>query len=264
MQDATRISLKNRTGMQMSPGDSQELLEATGGQYAKGVPDPERDGLAETRAEYLSEAGPLGTVPAPVTPVGMAQSAARMLKGDRVQVFMDKLSERAAFERGGARLYDGLLAKHQAELADRGHGSDGADGVSRETLLEFRNQEAEHFMLVSQAISRLGGDPTAQTPSADVVGMLAAGLVQTVSDPRTSLPQTLSAILAAELVDVASWELLAQLAQAMGQDEMAQDFRKALQQEEKHLRVIREWYASLVLGESGQPKASEKSTTRRK
>jgi ferritin-like protein len=263
MQDATRISMKNRTGLQMSPGDSQELLEATGGQYAGRQPDPEREGLAETRAEYLAEAGPLGTVPAPVTPVGVARSAARMLKGERMQVFMDKLSERAAFERGGTRLYDGLLAKHQAELAGRGHGSQGADRVSRETLLEFRDQEAEHFMLVSQAISRLGGDPTAQTPCADVVGVMTTGLVQAVSDPRTSLPQTLSAILAAELVDVASWELLGQLAEAMGQDEMVRDFRQALLQEEKHLRVIHDWYTSLVMGESSsKEKSAGKSANR--
>jgi hypothetical protein len=258
MQDATRISLKNRTGMQMSPGDSQELLEATGGQYAEGLPDSEHDGLAETRAEYLAEAGPLGTVPAPVTPVGMVQSAVKMLKGDRVQVFMDKLAERAAFERGGARLYDGLIVKHQAELANEGHGSQGAGMVSRETLLEFRNQEAEHFLLISQAISRLGGDPTAQTPCADAVGVMAMGLVQTVSDPRTSLTQTLGAILTAELTDVASWELLAKLAQAMGQDEMARSFRTALQEEERHLRVIRDWHSALVMGESGKPTSKGK------
>jgi rubrerythrin len=260
MQDATRISLKNRTGMQMSPGDSQELLEATGGQYAEGLPDPENDGLAETRAEYLAEAGPLGTVPAPVTPVGIVQSAVKMLKGDRVQVFMDKLAERAAFERSGTRLYDALLAKHQAELTNTGHGSEGADLVSRDTLLEFRNQEAEHFLLVSQAITRLGGDPTAQTPCADAVGMMSIGLMQTVTDPRTSLPQSLGAILTAELTDVASWELLAKLAQAMGQDEMARSFREALTQEEKHLRVIREWHTTLVMGESGNPKSGTRGT----
>ena len=130
--------------------------------------------------------------------------------------------------------------------------------ISRQTLLEFRHQEAEHFLLVSQAISRLGGDPTAQTPCADAVGMMSAGLVQTVSDPRTSLTQSLGAILTAELTDVAGWELLARLAQAMGQDEMARSFRAALQQEERHLRVIRDWHSALVMGESG--KSTKKGT----
>ena len=260
MQDATRISLKNRTGMQMSPGDSKDMLDATGGDYAAGEPDPENDGLAETRAEYLAEAGPLGTVPAPVTPVGMVQSAVKMLKGERVQVFMDKLSERAAFERSGTRLYDALLAKHRGELSNEGHGAEGAGMVSHDTLLRFRNQEAEHFMLVAQAITQLGGDPTAQTPSADTVGMMSIGLMQTVSDPRTTLTQSLSAVLTAELTDVASWDLLAKLADAMGQEEMARSFRAALHEEENHLRVIRSWYSALIMGESGNPTADLKGT----
>ena len=70
MQDATHISMKNRTGMQMSPADSRELLEAVSSQELEGLPDPENDGLAEVRTEYLAEAGPLGTVPAPATPRG--------------------------------------------------------------------------------------------------------------------------------------------------------------------------------------------------
>ena len=256
MQDATRISLKNRTGMQMSPADSQDLLEATGGQYAGSTaPDPLRNGLAATRAEYLADAEPLGTVPAPVTPVGMVKSAAKMLKGERMQVFMDKLSERAAYERGGTRLYDALLTKYEGELTRDAHGVQrGAQLVSRDTLLAFREQEAQHFLLVSDAIKQLGGDPTAQTPCADVVGVMSMGLVQTVTDPRTSLTQSLSAILTAELTDVASWDLLAQLADAMGQEDMARDFRDALTHEQQHLHVVQQWYSALVLGESGNTK----------
>lgn len=255
MEDSTRTSLRNRTGLQMSPADSQELLEATrGGQYAStALPDPQSDGLAETRAEYLAEAGPLGTVPAPVTPVGMARSAAQALGGRKLQVFMDKLAERAAFERGGVRLYDALLAKHRGEIEQQAHGTrgNGRDPISYDTLLEFRQQEAEHFLLVADAINRLGGDPTAQTPSADVVGMMTLGLVQTVSDPRTTLTQSLGAILTAELADASSWDLLAELAVASGQEQMAREFREALHHEERHLRTIRDWHTALVLGESG-------------
>lgn len=253
MEDSTRISLQNRTGLHRSPGDSQELLEAThGGQYAStALPDPQDDGLAETRAEYLADAGPLGTVPAPVTPVGMVRSATQMLAGHRLQVFMDKLAERAAFERSGVRLYDALLAKHRGEIELQAHGTRGKDDVSHDTLLEFRQQEAEHYLLVADAISRLGGDPTAQTPCADVVGMMGMGLVQTVSDPRTTLTQSLGAILTAELTDVANWDLLARLAAASGQEQMAREFGEAMHHEELHLRTIRTWHAALVMGESG-------------
>lgn len=181
MEHSTRTSRQNRTGPQLSPGASGETLEATrGGQYASTArPDPQSDGLAATRA------------------------------GHRLQVLMDKLAERAAFERSGMRLYDALLAKHREEIELQAPGIRGSDGVSLDTLLEFRQQEAEHYLLVADAISRLGGDPTAQTPCADVVGMMAMGLMQTVSDPRTTLTQGLGALLTAELTDVANWDLLA-------------------------------------------------------
>jgi rubrerythrin len=249
MQDeSTSISLKNRTGLQRSPAQSQEMLQAMEDQPVRGLPDPEHDGLAEVRAEYINDAEPLGTVPAPLTATGMVKSAANMLTGKRLHVFMDKLAERLAFERGGTRLYDALLAKHVAAAAN----GNEAGEVTHATLVEMRNEEADHFRLVAECIAELGGDPTAETPSADVAGVQSMGLIQTVTDPRTSLTQSLSAILAAELVDNAGWELLLELAENMGQDEMAGQFRAALQTEERHLRVIRTWYASLTLAASGQ------------
>ena len=234
----------NQSGMLTAEDGGEKMMQNI--ELTKPPRGDERD-LAKLRLEYAQDPEPVGSIPEP-TPPGIAA------------VLMDKLGERLAFERSGTRLYDALLAKHQAELSNTGHGSEGADLVSRDTLLEFRNQEAEHFLLVSQAITRLGGDPTAQTPCADAVGMMSIGLMQTVTDPRTSLPQSLGAILTAELTDVASWELLAKLAQAMGQDEMARSFREALQQEEKHLRVIREWHTALIMGESGNPKSGTRGT----
>jgi rubrerythrin len=249
MQNAsTNVSLKNRTGMQRSPVQSQELLQSTADHADPGLPNPEADGLAEVRAEYIEDAEPLGTIPAPLTVTGAVKSAANMLTGRRLHVFMDKLAERLAFERGGTRLYDALLAKHLAAPLD----GEGDVKVTRDTLIEMRNEESEHFLLVSDSITELGGDPTAETPSADVAGVQSMGLVQTVTDPRTSLVQSLSAILAAELVDNAAWELLVQLARGMGQDEMAAQFERARLTEARHLKVIRGWYTSLTLAESGR------------
>jgi rubrerythrin len=250
MQNAsTNVSLKNRTGMQRSPVQSQELLQSTADHQDPALPNPEADGLAEVRAEYIEGAEPLGTIPAPLTATGVVESAANMLTGRRLHVFMDKLAERLAFERGGTRLYDALLAKHLAAPEADG---DGAVTVTRDTLIEMRNEESEHFLLVSDCITELGGDPTAATPCADVAGVQSMGLVQTVTDPRTSLVQSLSAILAAELVDNAAWELLVQLAQGMGQDDMAAQFERARLTEARHLKVIRGWYTSLTLAESGR------------
>jgi ferritin-like metal-binding protein YciE len=100
--------------------------------------------------------------------------------------------------------------------------------------------------MLSECIKRLGADPTAQTPGADLVGIESQGLVQTVSDPRTTFGQSLHAVLVAELADVEAWDLLASLAEGMGEDEMAQNFRQALAQEQEHLAKVRSWYQSIV------------------
>jgi Mn-containing catalase len=70
-------------------------------------------------------------------------------------------------------------------------------GPSSEDLNHIYIEELEHFKLLQKAIANLGGDATVQTPSADVVGVLSHGIVQVVSDPRTTIPQTLQAVLSA-------------------------------------------------------------------
>jgi hypothetical protein len=92
----------------------------------------------------------------------------------------------------------------------------------------------------------LGADPTAQTPCADLVGVQAMGLLQSVSDPRTSLVQTLSSLMAAELIDVASWEMLSRLARSMGRDDLADRFDEATEHETEHLTTISGWYEGLL------------------
>ena len=59
-----------------------------------------------------------------------------------------------------------------------------------------------------------------QTPCADVTGAESIGLLQVVSDPKTTVDQSLHAILVAELADNAGWEELIALAREMGQDDM--------------------------------------------
>ena len=282
MQDASQVTLKNRTGMQISPVQGRELLEslelevADAPQDADGGPgEPTLDDVA-LRRDYIRSSGPLGTIPPPLSVKGVAKSAAKMLTGRSPQVLLDKLAERAAFERGGTRLYDALLVKYAATpradlrpivgadgtastpasaptaagASARAIGS-GGDDISEGALLEIRNQEAEHYQLLAGCIAKLGGDPTAETPSANLVGVQTIGLVQVVTDPRTNLMQSLQATLAAELIDVAGWELLVSLAEAMGQDEMVDLFQTALEEEEEHLRLTQAWYSVLVLAESG-------------
>ncbi len=241
MEDPTKLG-HNRTGMQMSPFHG-EMSKMTARDAATIVaptdPDqPESLLIAELRREYVNEADALGSVPPPGTLSGALKSGAAMITGNRLQVFIDKVAERMAFERGGTRLYDAALVK-AAALAQ-------GTPVTLERMKQIRNQEAEHAEMLRQALLTLGADPTAQTPCADLVGVQAMGLMQSVADPRTSLAQTLSSLLAAELIDVASWEMLSRLATSLGNDELASHFDRALEQENEHLQTISGWYEGLL------------------
>lgn len=231
----------NKTGMQMSPQDGRSLIEAA----RNALPTSEGDhtSLGLVRNDYYVDSGPVGSVPPPGTLKGVLKSGMDMMKGDRPQVLLDKLGERAAFERGGTRLYDALLMKFDAKPGTKGV-------VSRDRLQEFRDEEHAHFELLSEAIAQLGGDPTAMTPCADLAGVQASGLMQAINDPRTSLAQCINTILIAELADECAWEMLIDLAQQSGHDDLAQRFRTALQEEEDHLQQVRAWLKDLTLAEA--------------
>jgi hypothetical protein len=163
--------------------------------------------------------------------------------------FMDKLGERLAFERSGVRLYNALIAK--LDLFGSWPG-----GPTRVELESIRDDELTHFLLLNEVIRRLGGDPAAVTPSADLVDLTAMGLRQALGDPRTNLLQSLEAILIAELVDRECWGRLIELAHDTGPALVAA-FEEAHQQEEAHLARVRAWVLSS--GADPVPEASRHS-----
>ena len=65
-----------------------------------------------------------------------------------------------------------------------------------------------------------------------------------IVDPRTTLLQSLEAILIAELADNACWEALIALAEQAGEDPLVQPFEQALVTEQEHLRKVRAWLAA--------------------
>ena len=231
----------NRTGLQTSPIHSKELLEA------EEALQSEFTGILadfiDIKAEAITEADPLGSVPPPVSVKGVLNTGMKMIKGVNPQVFIDKLAERAAYERGGTRLYDALIVKFMSCDPQPA-------GISREDLADIRSDELAHYHLVVDAITSLGGDPTAQTPSADVVGVGTMGLMQVLNDPRTTFSDCLNAMLTAELTDVDAWDLLARLADDIGEEDLAVQFRQALLQENEHLQRVRRWYQASVMGDS--------------
>lgn len=229
---------KNKTGIAMSPKDAVKSIE--GAKELTPVDPANLQTIGENRVRFMREAEPLGSVPVPTTLKGAAMGILEMIQQGNHN-FVDKLGERLAFERTGTRIYEALISKW-----------DGTDDKSMlpplEMLQRFRDEEHEHFQMLFKTIEDLGLDPTAVTPAADSAAVASMGIVQVVSDARTSFAQALDAILMAELTDHDSWDLLSQLAEIAGAKETASKFRIALEQEAFHLQKVREWVQQMAMG----------------
>jgi len=216
MQTVTEVG-RNHSGMDIAP-NAAEMLENTELTEPRG---DERE-LVKARAAYVEQAEPVGTLPE--------------TEGS-LTLLMDKLGERLAFERSGTRLYDALMVKCKV----------AGSKIPAKELQHIRDEEAMHFALCGAAIQSLGGDPTEQTPCADVAGVEGMGLMQVLTDPRTTVAQCLHAILVAEMTDNAAWEELIELTQPTGNDDLIARFQKAQQNEAEHLEKIRGWYKAATM-----------------
>jgi rubrerythrin len=225
----------NRTGIQMSPLLSKRMESAY--QDFPHTPVDTSISFADFKQTYIQEADSLGSIPLPGSLQGAISTGKQFVKGEHPEILIDKLGERLAFERAGVRLYDALIAK--AEVA--------MPGESLSKLYQFRNEEAEHFAMIRDAIESIGGDPTCQTPCADVSGMTSMGLMQVLNDPRTNLAQCVEAILTAELTDNDGWSLLIQLVKNTDLSDQTSKFMIAKGNEDQHLEYMRAWLRELLL-----------------
>jgi hypothetical protein len=233
----------NRTGMMIAPLMGPEMVEGAAAAAPSSEGGPEQ--LMLRRGEYIREGYTVGSPPPPPLSLeGAVEGAARLVGATTgVAALTDKLSERLAFERTGTRLYDALINKCEAL-------GEGPPGPTLAQLREIREEELRHFLLLKAAVTELGGDPTVMSPCADTVQVSSLGLLQVLTDPRTTVPQCLQAILTAELTDNDGWQLLINLADGLGHEEMAGRFRVALANEEKHLASVRGWLSEMVLEKS--------------
>ena len=232
----------NRSGIDMSPQGAEEMAQAVQEFPPSSAGDSRT--LDDFRTSYLEQADPIGTVPAPGTLKGTVKTGMQKLMGRHAEVLINKLGARLAFERTGTRLYEALLFKCRIR-------ADEATLLSIDQLEHFRSEEAAHIGIVWDALRQLGADPTCVTPMAAVDGVASIGLMQVISDPRTTVAQSLHAIHIAELADNDGWQLLIKLAQEMGQDDMAAQFRRALAEEDEHLAAVRQWMEQAALSEAG-------------
>jgi rubrerythrin len=232
----------NRTGIATSPDGTQAAERAA--IDACGEPSPDAAQLAALRADCARGAPPVGTVSPPATMKGAAKATREAINGNGALAFLDLLGERQAFERTGTRLYDALLVKLEGAAPRPGP-------PTREQLEEIRDDEARHLAVLGDAIESLGGDSTAVTPSADVMGVAGAGWLQALADPRTTLTDALKVVLIAELADNDGWYTLVEVADGLHQEELADQFREAALQEEAHLTCVRAWVTLAVAGQVG-------------
>jgi hypothetical protein len=261
---------KNRTGAAVNPKEIGLMLEAV--RDLSPLTSISTLQIDIQRQGYITEADSVGSIPPPKAGKARAKKAASEMQAASTSIFLDKLGERIAFERTGTRLYGALITKYLA-LVNAGHDvlppissildeepagageaePAAADEMALDTLHRIEAEELGHFHMLCDSMQRMGGDPTAQTPCADVSAAASMGLMQVITDPRTTLAQCLNTILTAELTDNAGWELLAELAEEAGQDDMVEQFAQALEAERQHLLVIRGWLKVLLMNNVGTP-----------
>ncbi|HEX6707167.1 MAG TPA: ferritin-like domain-containing protein [Albitalea sp.] len=253
---------RNLTGAALTPAAIQAMSDAA--DELTPTTDIDTSVMEEQKLLYNAEADAVGSVPSPASLKGAVKSGLAALKGRQPAILLDKMGERIAFERAGTRLYDALIIKYRAALQAGGDAlpparpdADGdgeaLDEAPADTLARIRAEELSHFDLLCEAMTALGGDPTAQTPCADVGAVASSGLMQVLNDPRTTLAQCLNAMLTAELTDNAGWELLITLADDAGESGLTGRFLAALSEEQEHLVIVKNWLTDIV---AAQPQAS--------
>lgn len=241
----------NRSGALRVPEMTREQM--AGSEEFEPSSEGDAEDIAAVRVTYAKSGEPATTMPPPLGVKQLAKNALGALTGNP-NVFLDKLGERLAYERSGVRLYEALLSKLDAYGSFSG-------GPSRDDLQHLLDEEREHFHVLAQTIERLGGDPTAVTPSANVQATATKGIAAVLVDPRMSFLQSLEVMLTVELADNDCWAALIELAAAAGDAQSESSFSEALQHEREHLTCVRQWVAT-GQGRSGESTGAEEVSVR--
>lgn len=154
---------------------------------------------------------------------------------------IDVLNERLAFERAGVKLYDRIIEVMRAATDE---------DVSRMVpeMQKHRDEEKEHEEWLEDRIRALGGDAHAETDRSRLVTRESKGIEEVVMSDA-ELPHLLHALLAAELVDNAGWDLLVQIADEAGDRGAKREFKKRLHEEEEHLLFVRKAVEQLAFAD---------------
>lgn len=157
----------------------------------------------------------------------------RQLVAKHPERVVDYLAERLAFERFGVRLYDALLARLEE--------AEGPELQAVAALLRpQREAEREHAAWLEGQLAALGASSHPASARAALSREEMRGLGHVVLEGEGPLPHLLHALLAAELVDHAGWDLLVALADEAHDAEALRELRRRRDEEAHHLALCRE------------------------
>lgn len=146
---------------------------------------------------------------------------------------VDYLAERLAFERASVRLYDALLERVQE--------AQEPEVRALAPLLErHRDEEREHVHWLQGQLEALGAGSHPASARAELSREETRGFAQVFLDGKAPLPHLLHALLAAELVDHAGWDLLVALADEAQDGEAQRALHPRRDEEARHLALCRE------------------------
>jgi rubrerythrin len=151
---------------------------------------------------------------------------------------IDVLDERLTFERATVVLYDTILERMRRS-------SEPEIARMLPTMQAHRDEEKEHEEWLEEQIRAVGGDAHAKTEHGRLVEAESEGLEKVVKNDA-DLSHDLHALLTAELVDNAGWEMLIQLADEADDVEAREEFKKRLREEQDHLVFVRRAVAALA------------------
>ncbi len=158
---------------------------------------------------------------------------------------VDLLHERLTFERTSVKLYDRILAQMAAS-------EDPQILRMLDTMQAYRDEEAEHQAWLEEQIQALGGDVNGESEMSRLVAEESRGIEQIILREDVALQHLFHALMAAELVDNAGWDLLTALAEEADDDEALDCFALRQAEEEDHLEYLRQtlsrYAESQVLG----------------
>jgi hypothetical protein len=121
-----------------------------------------------------------------------------------------------------------------------------------DTMQGYRDEEAEHQTWLEEQIQALGGDVNGESEMSRLVAEEARGIEQIILREDVALQHLFHALMAAELVDNAGWDLLTALAEEADDDDALDCFALRQAEEEDHLDYLRQtmsrYAESQVLG----------------